>query len=194
MHIDHPFVLLKQIASHAKQRAVYYLARIIVVVLFASILLSPKWLNVFLGTPILLALTILGTVVVTIALFADLLLERQRTVSSIIFKYFYLTLSVILAFGLFFYLNATMLQPPGLHYSSKDTVAPQMQHDLESDVFYLSATTYYTIGYGDVVPLGNNARTAAVAEAFVGSLVNLIVLAIAFQHLNKEVGMPKEIT
>jgi len=186
MHIDPPLVLLKQIASHIKNRAVYYLARLIVIVLLASIVLSPKWLNVFLGTPILLALTIFGTVVLALALFADLLLERQRTVSSIIFKYFYLTLSVILAFGLFFYLNSTMMEPPGLHYNSKDTVAPEMQHDIESDVFYLSATTYYTIGYGDIVPLGNNARIAAVAEAFMGTLINLIVLAIAFQNLNKK--------
>ena len=191
MHNDPPFVLLKKIASHIRHRAVYYLARFIVIVLFASIVFAPKWLNVFLGTPVLLALTIFGTVVLAIALFADLLLEHQRTVSSIIFKYFFLTLSVILAFGLFFYLNATILQPPGLHYNSKDVISPEMQHDLESDVFYLSATTYYTIGYGDVVPLGNNARTAAVAEAFIGSLINLIVLAVAFQHLNMKGDVPQ---
>ena len=188
MHIDHPLVLLRQITSRIRNRAAYYLARLIVIVLFASILLSPKWLEIFLGTPVLLAVTVCGTVVLALALFADLLLEHQRTVSSVIFKYFFLTLSVILAFGLFFYLNSTMLQPPGLHYNSKDVTSPEMQHDLESDVFYLSATTYYTIGYGDIVPLGNNARTAAVAEAFMGSLVNLVVLAIAFQHLNKREG------
>jgi hypothetical protein len=191
MRIDPPLVLFKQIASNVRNRAAYYLARLIVIVLFASIVLSPKWLNVFLGTPILLAVTILGTVVLALTLFADLLLERQWAISSIIFKYFFLTLSVILAFGLFFYLNSTMIQPPGLHYNSKDTVSPEMQHDLEVDVFYLSATTYYTIGYGDIVPLGNNARIAAVAEAFVGSLINLIVLAIAFQNLNKKWETPK---
>lgn len=188
---DIPFAMLRRIASHIRHRAVYDLARLVVIVLFTSILLSPKWLEVFLGTPILLALTVFGTVVLAIALFADLLLEPQRTVSAVISKYFFLTLSVILAFGLFFYLNSTMLQPPGLHYSSKDSVAPGLQNDLESDVFYLSATTYYTIGYGDVVPLGNNARTAAVAEAFAGSLINLIVLTIAFQHLNRKEDTPK---
>ena len=186
------FALIRQITSQIRYRMLYYFARLIVIVLFASILLSPKWLEIFLGTPILLAMTIFGTVVLAITLFADLLLERQRTVSSIIFKYFYLTLSVILAFGLFFYLNATMLQPPGLHYGSKDSDAPGMQHDVESDVFYLSATTYYTIGYGDIVPLGNNARIAAVAEAFTGTLINLVVLAIAFQNLHKKWELAKE--
>ena len=190
MHNDPLAVFLKKITSRIQHRAIYYVARLIVIVLLASIVFSPKWLNVFLGTPLLLALTIFGTVVLAIALFADLLLEHQRTVSSIIFKYFFLTVSVILAFGLFFYLNATMIQPPGLHYSSKDAIAIA-QHDLESDVFYLSATTYYTIGYGDVVPLGNYARIAAVAEAFAGCLINLIVLAIAFQNLNKKEDMLK---
>ena len=186
MNLGLPLVLLKQVTSRIRNRALYYFARLVVIVLFASILLSPKWLEVFLGTPILLAVTILGTVLLAITLFADLLLEHQRTVSSIIFKYFYLTLSVILAFGLFFYLNSTMLQPPGLHYNSKDNASPGMPNDVEVDVFYLSATTYYTIGYGDIVPLGNNARTAAVAEAFIGTVINLIVLAIAFQNLNKK--------
>lgn len=191
MQNEPPFVLLKKIADHVRHRAIYYIARFIVFILFASIIFSPKWLKIFLGTPILLAVTIFGTVVLAITFFADLLLEHQRTVSSVIFKYFFLTLSVILAFGLFFYLNATMIQSPGLHYSSKDIIAPETQHNLESDVFYLSATTYYTIGYGDIVPLGNNARTAAVAEAFMGSLINLIVLAIAFQNLNKREGAQK---
>jgi len=69
-------------------------------------------------------------------------------------------------------------------------VEPEL-HELESDVFYLSATTYYTIGYGDIVPIGNNARVGAVAEAFFGSLINLIVLAMAFQNLYKAEGERK---
>ncbi|GEM_PF-2726307 len=178
--------ILKMASERVKHRGLYYIARLIVLALFLSILFSPHWLKVFLGTPFLLAFTIFGTVVLSVTLFADLLFERQRNVGALILKYFFLTISVILAFGLFFYLNATMIQPPGIHYSSKDTIAPSAMPDLESDVFYLSATTYYTIGYGDLVPLGNNSRTAAVAEAFMGSLINLIVLAMAFQNLNKK--------
>jgi hypothetical protein len=188
MHHDPPIDLLRQASSHIKHRALYYFARIIVMILFGSIIFSPGWLKVLLQTPILLAFTIFSTVVLALALLADLLLERQRSMGSLIFKYFFLTLSVILAFGLFFYINATILQPPGLHYGFKEMSAQETGHVLENDVFYFSATTYYTIGYGDIVPLGNNARTAAVGEAFFGSLINLIVLAMAFQNLNKKEG------
>ncbi len=185
MHPDPAVDLLKKVLEHARHRAIYYVARIIVLALFASILFSPTWLAVLLTNQVLFAFTMFGTVVLAVALLADLVLERQRNISSLIFKYFFLTISVILAFGLFYYLNATILQPPGIHYGSKDLTAPSTMHNLEGDVFYLSATTYYTIGYGDIVPLGNNARIAAVAEAFMGSLINLIVLAMAFQNLNK---------
>lgn len=189
MHHDPPIDLLRKASAHVKHRAIYYVARVIVLVLFGSILFSPQWLKTLLTNQILFAFTMFGTVVLAVALLADLMLERQRSTGSLIIKYFFLTMSVILAFGLFYYLNSTMLQPPGLHYSSKDILVESGLHELESDVFYLSATTYYTIGYGDIVPLGNNARVAAVAEAFFGSLINLIVLAMAFQNLNKSEEM-----
>ena len=65
------FALIRQITSQIRYRMLYYFARLIVIVLFASILLSPKWLEIFLGTPILLAMTIFGTVVLAITLFAE---------------------------------------------------------------------------------------------------------------------------
>lgn len=187
MQRDPAVYFLKQVGEHVSHRAIYYAARLIVLVLFSSIIFSPNNLEMLLKDQYLFAFTLFGTVVLSLALLADLVLERQRNISSLIFNYFFLTISVILAFGLFYYLNATTLQPPGLHYSSKDVFAlPESMHNLDSDVFYLSATTYYTIGYGDIVPIGNNARVASVAEAFTGSLINLIVLAIAFQNLNKK--------
>lgn len=190
MHHDPTIDLLKTVREHVRHRALYYVARLIVLVLFAAILFSPRWLKMLLTNQVLFAFTLFGTLVLSVTLLADLLLERQRNIGSLIFKYFFLTVSVILMFGMFYYVNATTLQPPGLHFNSKDIDDPTILHELESDVFYFSATTYYTIGYGDVVPAGNNARTAAVAEAFMGSLINLIILAMAFQNLNKKEESP----
>ncbi len=187
MHHDPIIGILNRISEHAKRRAFYYLARLIVVVLFASILFFPHQLSTFLHNPPLLVLLIFGPLVLAVTLFVDLLHESQRSVGSLMFKYFFLTLSVILAYGLFYYVDATLIQPPGLHYSA---VLPD--HELERDVFYLSATTYFTIGYGDITPLGTDARAAAVSEAFVGSIINLIVLAMAFQRLTSNpVLMPQ---
>ncbi len=131
---------LHDIADHAKRRAFYYAARLIVVLLFASILFFPLQLNSFLHNLPLLALLIFGPLVLAITLFIDLLRESQRSVGSLMLKYFFLTLSIILTYGLFYYVNATLLQPPGLHY-----VAGLPEKGLERDVFYLSASTYFTI-------------------------------------------------
>jgi len=99
MHHDPPIELLRNASAHIRHRAIYYIARMIVLVLFGSILFSPKWLKMLLTNQILFAFTMFGTVVLAIALLADLMLERQRSVGSLIIKYFFLTMSVILAFG-----------------------------------------------------------------------------------------------
>lgn len=180
MHHDPIIDTMAKVRERIVHRIVYYIARIVVVILFASIIFSPRWLKIFLNNPFLLGATIFGTLVLGFTLLIDLLTERQRNLGSLIVKYAFLTLSVILAFGLFYYLNATMIQPPGIYYMADDHL-----REIERDVFYLSATTYFTIGYGDVVPLGTMARTAAVGEAFMGSLINLIVLGMAFQNMAK---------
>jgi hypothetical protein len=179
MHHDPASDILRQASEHVKHRAIYYAARIIVLGLLASIMFFPHMLTLFFGNLIVLLATILGTVILALTLFADLLFEKQENVGSLIFKYLFLTLSVILAYGLFYYVNATQIEPPGIHYMQ----GLGGEKDVERDVFYLSATTYYTIGYGDMVPLGAYARAAAVSEAFMGNLINLIVLAMAFQNL-----------
>ncbi len=177
--------MVEKAAVLFRARGIYYIARLIVLFIFVSLLFFPQELNLALHDPTLLALLIIGPFVLAVTLLADLLVAEQRTISSLIFKYFFLTLSVILLYGLFYYVNATILQPPGLHHTTIKTDAGALlpTTPLEMDVFYLSATTYFTIGYGDVVPIGTFARVAAVFEAFTGSIINLIVLALAFQRL-----------
>ncbi|MDE1798422.1 MAG: hypothetical protein KGH63_03380 [Candidatus Micrarchaeota archaeon] len=176
---------IENMATLFRARGIYYIARLIVLFIFVSLLFFPHLLNTALHDPTLLALLVGGPFVLAITLLADLLVAEQRTISSLIFKYLFLTLSVVLLFGLFFYVNATVLQPPGLHRTTIKTDAGVTlpATPLEQDVFYLSATTYFTIGYGDVVPIGTYARMAAVFEAFTGGIINLVVLAMAFQRL-----------
>jgi hypothetical protein len=181
---------VERLADLFRTRGIYYIARIIVLLIFASLLFFPQELDIALKDPTLLALLIIGPLVLAITLLADLMIAQQRTVSSLVFKYFFLTLSIILLYGLFFYVNATLLQPPGIHHAAlsvKSDGTSEYNSSLGMDSFYLSATTYFTIGYGDVVPVGTYARTASVFEAFTGGIINLIVLALAFQRLtNRE--------
>lgn len=184
MHKSRIEQIIEYLAGHFRERGIYYVARLIVLFIFASLLFFPEELRVALASPPLLALIIIGPFVLAVTLLADLLLAEQKNIGSLVFKYFFLTLSVILLFGLFYYVDATRLQPPGLHYAGIKTEAgmPISTNTLELDVFYFSATTYFTIGYGDITPMGTYARSAAVFEAFIGSIINLIVLAMAFQR------------
>ena len=121
--------------------------------------------------------------ILAVVLLTDLLYSQQKSVGSLMVKYVYLTTCLILMFGLFYFINATILQPPGLHYTSTYGTP-----NLEYDVFYLSGTTYFTIGYGDIAPLGIYARTSVVMEALCGCIINLVVLGKAFQNMAKHQG------
>ena len=169
---------LHEMVVHVKRRGIYFAARAIMLVLFAIILFFPQELTITLETPIVLGIMVFGTALLAMILFVDLLLAKQKTVGSLIYKYVFLTMAVILAYGLFYYINTTIIQPPGFEYF---TVQGKY---LERDVFYFSGVTYFTIGYGDITPMGANAQMASITEAFVGGIINLIVLATAIQRLS----------
>lgn len=166
--------LLKWLAGH--RRLLFYAARIIVVGFFVSIIFFDEVLKFILSNFYALDAVVLALVILALTHFYDLIYEEKKSLSALIGKYFFLTLSVILVFGILYYVNAVEFDPPGL----KSTYEMQ----LEKDVFYFSAMTYFTVGYGDIVPWGVNAKTLSVFEAFFGSVINLVVLALAFRTLN----------
>jgi len=172
-----------ELTNRLQKKGLYFIARVIVLLLLLSILFFPSELQAMLNVPILLGLVLFANLVLGVILLADLLFSPQKSVGSLAIKYIYLTTCLILAFGLFYYINATILQPPGLFYDSN--YGPP---HLEYDVFYLSGSTYFTVGYGDIMPLGVFARTAAVLEAFCGLVINLVVLGKAIQTIPRHLG------
>lgn len=173
-----------ELTKRLERKGLYLIARVIVLLLLGSILFFPVELRIMLATPVLLGAILFANIILAIVLLTDLLYSQQKSVGALAAKYIYLTACIIMAYGLFYYINSTLIQPPGIQYTF-DTYA---QNDLERDIFYFSGTTYLTIGYGDVVPVGVYARTAAVAEAFTGSLINLIVIGKAFQNMTAKGG------
>ncbi|MFH1307056.1 MAG: ion channel [Candidatus Micrarchaeota archaeon] len=167
---------LQFVIKQLEKRWIYLSARAVVLLLFGSILFFPEELLIALESPAILGVMLFATIIFAIILLGDLLTTRQKTVGSLMYKYVFLTFSIILAYGLFYYINATLFEPPGFGY-----LHPGI-HELERDVFYFSGVTYFTIGYGDITPVGANARTAAITEAFAGNVINLVVLATAFQR------------
>ncbi len=179
IHSDRILELTKRL----ERKGLYLIARVIVLLLLGSILFFPNELQLMLGTPTLLGAVLFANIILALVLLTDLLYSQQKHVGALMIKYVYLTTCLILAFGIFFYINATILQPPGLHYTN--TYGPQK---LEYDVFYLSGSTYFTIGYGDIAPMGIFARTVVVMEALCGCIVNLVVLGKAFQNMANRQG------
>ena len=166
--------LLKWLAGH--RRLLFYSARIIVVAFFASILFFDEVLKFLLSNFYALDAIVLSLVILAMTHLYDLIYEEKKSLVALISKYFFLTMSMILLFGILFYVNAVKIDPPGL--------ISQHSIQLEKDVFYFSAVTYFTVGYGEIVPWGVNAKTMAVFEAFFANVINLVVLALAFRTLN----------
>ncbi|MEM4255001.1 MAG: ion channel [Candidatus Norongarragalinales archaeon] len=166
--------LLKWFAGH--RRLLFYSARVIVVAFFASILFFDSVLKFILSNFYALDAVVLALVILALTHLYDLIYEEKKSFSALIWKYFFLTLSVILLFGILYYVNAVVFDPPGL--------VSTYEMQLEKDVFYFSAVTYFTVGYGEIVPWGVNAKTLSVFEAFFGNVINLAVLALAFRTLN----------
>lgn len=162
--------------SAERRRVIFYAARLVVLVFFFSILFFDRIFQFTLSNPYAIYALTASLVILSLTILYDLIYEEKKSLISLIGNYFFLTLSMVLLFGLLFYFNAIKFDPPGFYYSQ-----PLY---LEKDVFYFSAVTYFTIGYGDMVPAGLNAKTLSVFEAFVGNIINLVVLALAFRTLN----------
>lgn len=162
--------------SIERRRTIFYAARLIVLVFFFSILFFDKIFQFTLSNYFALYALIISLILLAMAMLYDLIYEEKKTLLSLVSNYFFLTLSMVLLFGILFFFNATRFQPPGFYNSHPEF--------LDKDVFYFSAVTYFTVGYGDMVPAGVYAKTLAVFEAFIGNIINLVVLALAFRTLN----------
>lgn len=172
-----------ELTKRLEHKGLYLIARVIVLLLLGSILFFPDELKSMLAVPALLGAILFANILLAVVLLTDLLYSQQKSIGALAVKYIYLTTCLMLAYGLFYYINANFLQPPGLHWG-----ATYEKAELERDVFYFSGSTYFTIGYGDISPVGINSRIAVVAEAFTGCLINLVVLGKAFQNMAAKNG------
>ncbi|MGE5798896.1 MAG: ion channel [Syntrophaceae bacterium] len=85
----------------------------------------------------------------------------------------YLLLSMIFAFA--YYLVET-IQPGSFQMSSaQDQVRSELVMD--RSFYYFSVVTLTTTGYGDIIALGNSARTLVMMEALIGQLYTAILIA-----------------
>jgi len=57
----------------------------------------------------------------------------------------------------------------------------QADNQKSEDHFYFSAVTIFTVGYGDICPMGWN-KTIAIINAFVGNFINVILMVLVISN------------
>jgi len=74
-----------------------------------------------------------------------------------------------------------------------DSTDPSVKDpNISHDYLYFSAVTFFTVGYGDVCPMGL-CKILAVVTAFTGNVVTVVLMAIAVSvYLNKRAKPPDQ--
>jgi len=64
--------------------------------------------------------------------------------------------------------------------------------NISHDYFYFSAITFFSVGYGDVCPMGL-CKIMAVVTAFAGNIVTVVLMAIVVSlYLNRRTKTPDQ--
>ncbi len=107
-------------------------------------------------------------------------LMNPKNVFALLGAYAFFVVIIILIFSTIF----SVVELSGLGYlkygGCSDVFEPEMisQDSLASHNFiYFSAITFFTVGYGDICPMGTM-KLVAILTAFVGHLVTVIVVAL----------------
>ncbi|VVB70205.1 Ion channel [uncultured archaeon] len=152
---------------------VFNVSRLVAVLLFVAIFLDPFFLTIFLENKFLIGVIIIALLVTSITFGYDLVKKKLSGVTDLVRKYFFLSLSVILLFGVLYFIVFNL-----------DHAAFKATYPLDAyrDPFYFSAVTFYTVGYGDIHPF-DTAKIIAVLQMILGSMINLVVLALAIRKL-----------
>jgi voltage-gated potassium channel len=107
---------------------------------------------------------------ICIGIILSVVFRSNRITLDNIFAAFVAYLLLAFAFGLIY--NFVIIQSPGSFKGALST------NNHFGDVIYFSLVTIATLGYGDIVPVSNAARTIATIEAVVGQFYVAVVVAV----------------
>jgi amino acid transporter len=199
-------ILLAPVLDRGDLRRLFLSALTFVPVLLATIQLSEKkhwlWPSVLLMSltvafgvsaivfkhPVLVVLK-WGSLAIFFGFSVFGLFSYLRNARSIQQSHLYTAISVYLLMGmLWFALYAAIdaAYPGSFQHSSSRIV------DRESEMLYFSLVTLTTIGYGDILPLGEEARMLAALEGVAGVLYIAITVAILVSAFKRQDSSPSE--
>ncbi|MFA6462342.1 MAG: ion channel [Candidatus Woesearchaeota archaeon] len=118
-------------------------------------------------------------------------LMRPKSISTLIGSYVLVVLALIILFSTLF--NVAELTGMGyLKYGNcQGTFNPEMistDPNISQDFFYFTSITFFTVGYGDICPMGIS-RIISILAAFAAHLVSVILVALIvnnYLHLRRE--------
>src|SRR3989338_4466888 len=133
-----------------RHRPIFRTFRILTGILLALIMWDPipGLLTDIMKNDVAIVAVFLGLFVLTLVVSYDFLTRTQKSWQQLIQKYFFLLVCIILLFGTMYLFLQTRTTDSGLR--SEFRITP------ERDVYYFSAITYFTVGYGDYVPFGRS--------------------------------------
>jgi hypothetical protein len=132
--------------------------------------LSPEWHHTMRSVELVSSMPLLALLAAGILRFV--FRGRQLTTDGI-----FATVAVYLIVALLFaqlYLLLLEWNPASFNLDTSARTPPQLQ----SDLVYFSMITLATVGYGDILPVTELARTLAVVEATVGQFYIAVVVAV----------------
>jgi potassium channel LctB len=116
-------------------------------------------------------------------------LLTAKNMGALFFSYALFMFSIILFFASA-YDTADSLDKGYITYSiCSDNFSPEKMHSdtgRSERYFYFSSITLFTVGYGDLCPMGWS-KTIAVINAFVGNFINVILMVLVISnYLNRK--------
>jgi hypothetical protein len=132
--------------------------------------LPAQWHHLARTAELLASLPLLGLLAVGILLFV--FRNRTLTVDGL-----FATVTVYLIIAIVFamlYLLLLEWKPASFNLQ----VAGMLPQQLQSSLLYFSLVTLATVGYGDILPVSETARTLAVIEATIGQFYIAVVVAV----------------
>ena len=93
----------------------------------------------------------------------------------------YLTFISIVCFGMM-YRQCNMLGKGGLYYFIEDSYVSGF------DYYYFSAITFFSLGYGDLAPIGFYPKIITILEAFMGHIILGVMVIAVLGEILKDIG------
>lgn len=125
-------------------------------------------------------------------------LLSAKDIISLLFSYVMLIIGIVLVMSVLF----TVVEELNLGYLTHGPTTDGFNRDvldsgdpnLSHDYLYFTAITFFTVGYGDICPMGL-CKPLAVVTAFAGNIVTVVLMAIAVSvYLNRKTKEPDRIS